>query len=136
MCSLRERKNGMPNDRQRESVSTLASTARKVTGFTLVEVLVALAVLSIGILGVMILFPVSLAQTRHAANISVANNTVLSLTNRYRAEGYDYATRQEPVRHAMPIRHFARSLKLYRLNLAIDLPNDTRQTYVTYLAKQ
>ncbi|HRT65943.1 MAG TPA: prepilin-type N-terminal cleavage/methylation domain-containing protein, partial [Candidatus Hydrogenedentes bacterium] len=54
-------------------------------GFTLLEVLVALAILATGILGAMQLFPASLRQTRAAAERTAAANLANSEMTRLRS---------------------------------------------------
>ncbi|HPC17247.1 MAG TPA: prepilin-type N-terminal cleavage/methylation domain-containing protein, partial [Candidatus Hydrogenedentes bacterium] len=54
-------------------------------GFTLLEVLVALAILAMGILGAMQLFPASLRQTRAAAERTAAANLANSEMTRLRS---------------------------------------------------
>jgi prepilin-type N-terminal cleavage/methylation domain-containing protein len=157
------------------------SRRTKRAGFTLVEVLVALTILGVGIIGVTVLFPVSLKQTRRAAGISSAKNVAVGLTKKYQAQGYDgivwsygadkdgdgkpdrvhvidsnhdglpdwvvprdfeaigeiYTLYQPPsVRFSMPLRHFASTLRLYRVSITMDLPDGGREDYVTFVAKE
>ncbi len=60
----------------------------KSRGFTLIEVLVALAILAIGILGVTTLFPYALQQTQRAAGLTNAANYTDQEFSRYRAKGF------------------------------------------------
>lgn len=142
---------------------------RRSDGFTLVEVLVALTILGVGILGVTVLFPMSLNQTRRAAGISSANNVAVGLAKRYQAQGYDgiqqrilvvnqkpggrpveipllpqlerirdaYTLYEAPrLQFSTSMRHFARSLRLYRVSITMDLPTGGRESYVTFVAKE
>jgi len=58
-------------------------------GFTLVEVLIAMVILGIGILGVTILFPRALRDTQVASGTTVARTYADSMVDRLRARGYD-----------------------------------------------
>ena len=60
----------------------------KAHGFTIVEVLVALAILAIGILGVTILLPYAMEQGQRAAGLTFAANYSQEEFSRYRAKGF------------------------------------------------
>jgi len=57
-------------------------------GFTLVEVLVSLAILGIGILGVTLMVPRALEQGRRAVALTRAANQAETMFSRYRAKGF------------------------------------------------
>ena len=60
----------------------------KSAGFTLVEVLAALAILGIGILGVTTLFPRALRDAQRASALTNSANYAESEFSRYRAKGF------------------------------------------------
>jgi len=57
-------------------------------GFTIIEVLVALAILAIGILGVTILLPYAMEQGQRAAGLTFATDYSREEFSRYRAKGF------------------------------------------------
>ncbi len=61
---------------------------KKTSGFTLIEVLVAMVILAIGILGVTILFPAALRDSRRASGLTVASVYADSVIDTLRAQGY------------------------------------------------
>jgi len=58
-------------------------------GFTLVEVLIALAILGIGILGVTLLFPAAMRESRLASGETIAAMYADSVVDMLRAHGYE-----------------------------------------------
>ncbi len=58
---------------------------RRGGGFTLIEVIVALAILLVGIVGVMQLFPVSLINSRRASERTITSQTAHSVLGQIRA---------------------------------------------------
>jgi len=61
---------------------------RKRDGFTLVEVLIALAILGIGIVGVTVLFPAALHDIQRASGATVSAILAESVIDDIRARGY------------------------------------------------
>lgn len=75
---------------------------RRRQGFTLVEVLIALAILGIGILGVTLLFPVALRESRLASGETIAAMYADSAVHTLRAQGYEalgILTRADYIHH-------------------------------------
>ena len=60
------------------------------SGFTLMEILIAVAVLAIGVVAVVNLFPVGLQAARRTANFSEAAVLAQKAMEFYRGEGYEY----------------------------------------------
>jgi len=99
----------------------------KSRGFTLVEVLVALAILGIGILGVTTLFPVALRQGQRAAALTNAANYADQEFNKYLAKGFQglYGTPQpwaEPPNSGVGYANIKTAAEAYRVYGIVDLP--------------
>jgi len=135
-------------------------------GFTLVEVLVALAILGIGILGVTTLFPRALEQGRRAAALTHAANFADQEFSRYRAKGFQGMFGTPKPRHPLnlsaydalsaasdayavygfdklPVRlvrteilHFGRASGLYKVCVLVPLMAGGDASFVTYLARE
>lgn len=133
------------------------------SGFSLVEVLIAIAILLFGIVAVVRLFPASLTNVQTAAQRTVAAELAETSMNRLRTAGaehvwetvarlrdiyqmyqvvgtvgqfetagnlYDnYWTRVTPMRGAQ-------DTFLQRITFTVDMPNERRSTFVTYVAEQ
>ena len=118
-------------------------------GFTLVEVLIALAILGIGILGVTLLFPVALRESRLASGSTVAAVYADSVVDVLRAQDYDalailtradyiYNLYSEPVVRVVPVFELINGANDLYSVVFINVPlHDVRtERYVTYIARQ
>ena len=77
---------------------------RRHLGFTLVEVLIALAILGIGILGVTLLFPAAMRESRRAGGETIAAMYADSVVDMLRAHGYGgLEVRTDPSRNVLRI---------------------------------
>lgn len=119
-------------------------------GFTLLEVLVAMAILGVGILGVMTIFPEALSQARMAAERTVTAETANSVLGQLRASGaaalfygqvpndlkkferagglYGFNTTAQRMRSSGDI-------YFQRVTFSVQFADDREETYVTYIAK-
>jgi len=132
----------------------------------LVEVLVALAILGIGILGVTTLFPYALEQGQRAAALTNAANYTEQEFSRYRAKGYQglygrpwpaaasmlaYANMNETVAQyriygfgdELPMRlvkaeilNWGRYAGLYKMSVSVPLIGGGEASFVTYMARE
>lgn len=94
-------------------------------GFTLVEVLIALAILGIGILGVTLLFPAAMRESRRAGGSTIAAMYADSVVDMLRAHGYDGLEGSvDPARNVLQI--IGRTDRVYQLYAEPDV-------YVVYL---
>lgn len=120
-------------------------------GFTLLEVLVALAILLIGIGTVMQIMPISLLYARSAAEQTVASQAADSVVGQLRQMGaaalfydevpknlvsfekasgfYGYATTFQQISGST-------ESFLQKVTFTVTLPNDKQQQFVTYIAQQ
>ena len=126
-------------------------------GFTLIEVLIALAILGIGILGVAILFPAALRESQRASRATVAAIYADSVVDVLRARGYRALEAiTQPGEHVLRIvtqADFVYRLYdqpdvsvIYLVAAASDLyatvvvevpfPDGRSEKYVTYIARQ
>jgi len=130
-------------------------------GFTLVEVLIALAILGIGILGVTVLFPVALRESQRASGSTVAALYADSIIADYRARGYrglripvegddpEYPNIVTVIRQAdeiyrlygepeVSVIYLVRAASDLYATVVVDvpLPDGRRERYVTYIARQ
>ncbi len=65
-------------------------SGKKQSGFTLMEILIAVAILAVGVVAVVNLFPVGLRAARRTANFSDAAVLAQKAMEFYRSEGYEY----------------------------------------------
>ena len=130
---------------------------RKRDGFTLVEVLIALAILGIGIVGVTVLFPAALHDIQRASGATVSAIYADSVIDDLRARGYQGLMAMSPGgTNVAPI--IARADETYRLYaepdvkliylqsaaadlyatvvVKVPLPDGRVERYVTYVARQ
>lgn len=128
------------------------SIRRRQEGFTLLEVLIALAILIIGIVAVMQLFPSSLLQARIAAERSITAELANSVIGQVRA-----ASAEALYKNAIPPGLLAvhgsyglydgyttstnrlggaSEVYLQRVTFTVRFPEGRRETFVTYMAQQ
>lgn len=120
-------------------------------GFTLLEVLVALAILAVGIIAIMQLFPASLTQSRVAAERTAATTLANSELSRLRAfdisKGFDAWLTQNTLH---PLNETERAYALYegwyttvhrtagnpdtyRVTFSVQMMDGRYETFVTYI---
>lgn len=123
-------------------------------GFTLLEVLIALVILTVGIIAAMQLFPASLRQSRLAAERTVAANLATSELSRLRAidvgrdlgswldrNTLDTLTTSERA-YALysgwttTVQRTAGLNDTYRVTFSVTMLDGHRETFVTYIAKR
>lgn len=130
----------------------MKSTLKRQEGFTLLEVLIALAILIIGIMSIMQLFPNSLLQARIAAERSITAELANSKMGAIRA-----ASAEALYQNALPpgiIAAYgsyglyegyttsvsrlsgASEVFLQRITFSVAFPEGRRQSFVTYVAQQ
>ena len=128
---------------------------RRQRGFTLVEVLIALAILGIGILGVTLLFPAALRESRRAGGSTIAAMYADSVVDMLRAHGYDglevpapanvlriftrtdhiYQLYAEPEVHVVYLQAAANELYATAI-VNVPLHDGRTERYLTYIARQ
>ena len=117
----------------------------KSRGFTLIEVLVALAILGIGILGVTTLFPVALEQSQRAGELTDAANFSEQEFSRLRASGFqglytleNTKTITEKYKSDLTgeMLNFERSSALYKMSVSVPLIGGGDTSFVTYIARE
>lgn len=127
---------------------------KKNSGFTLLEVLIAVGILGIGILAVMQLFPSALKQSRMAAEKSVATGLASSQAAQLRTMDLSPGSmRQWLIANAARTLDSAQSsyamyegwqstaermpggTNTYRVTFRVNMPNDRTETFVTYVTK-
>jgi prepilin-type N-terminal cleavage/methylation domain-containing protein len=128
----------------------------KTDGFTLIEVLIAMVILGIGILGVTILFPAALRDTQRASSMTVAAMYADSVIDILRAQGYRSIATMWPISQQVNI--LTRADEVYRLYdnpdvriiylvssvndlyatvvVKIPFPDGRTEEYVSYIARQ
>jgi prepilin-type N-terminal cleavage/methylation domain-containing protein len=126
-------------------------------GFTLVEVLIALAILGIGIVGVTVLFPAALHDIQRASGATVSALYADSVMDDLKARGYRGLMAMSP-RDANIVEIITRADETYRLYeepdakiiylvsaatdlyatvvVNVPLPDGRVERYVTYIARQ
>ena len=132
----------------------------------MIEVLVALAILGIGILGVTTLFPYALRQGQRATGFTNAANYTEQEFSRYRAKGFQglygrpggrtgpslmaYANMSETAAlyriygfDGLPVRlvkaeilNWGRSAGLYKMSVSVPLIGGGETSFVTYMARE
>lgn len=129
---------------------------RNARGFTLIEVLVAMVILGIGILGVTILFPAALRDSQRASGTTVAAVYADSVIDVLRAQGYRAIGQMWP--ESQQIEILRRADEIYRLYgepdvriiylvsaandlyatvvVKIPFPDGRTEEYVSYIARQ
>ena len=126
------------------------TTMRKHRGFTLIEVLVALAILAIGVLAVVSVFPAALGNIRIAHQRSMAAELAEDTLDRVRMTGarslYEgpygplpaLGTAADMYRvHRVNVQPLAGAgdTSLQRVLFMIDMQDGRRQTFVTYVSE-
>jgi prepilin-type N-terminal cleavage/methylation domain-containing protein len=128
----------------------------KADGFTLIEVLIAMVILGIGILGVTILFPAALRDTQRASGTTVAAMYADSVIDVLRAQGYRSIATVWPFSQRIDL--LRRADEVYRLYddadvriiylvssindlyatvvVKIPFPDGRTEEYVSYIARQ
>lgn len=123
-------------------------------GFTLLEVLIALAILAVGIVAAMQLFPASLRQSRMAAERTAAANLANSELSRLRAidvgndfsswldrNGLDLLSTTERA-YALyngwstTVQRTAGLSDTYRVTFSVQMLDGRRETFVTYVTRR
>ena len=120
-------------------------------GFTLLEVLIALAIVVVGIIAAMQLFPVSLRQARMSAERTVTAETASSVFGEIRASGAEALFEQrlsaELLETPRDTRFFgyhtslqsmpgAAEVQLQRITLIVKFADGREEKFVTYVARQ
>lgn len=124
-------------------------------GFTLVEVIVALTILSIGIIAIMRLFPISIQQARIAAERQQASFLAKSELGELRAAGagaglstwatenaFHSATDEFGDNNKMfkswtsTVKRVSSDVDLYRVTLNVEMFDGRRERFVTYVTEQ
>lgn len=127
---------------------------KKNRGFTLLEVLIAVAILGIGILAVMQLFPSALTQSRIAAQRTVATELASSQAATLRTMDLSPGTIREWLRNnaARTLTESERIYEMYdgwqstaeripgptntyRVTLRVNMPDGRIETFVTYVTR-
>lgn len=103
---------------------SLLKTAKSLTGFTLIEITIALLILTVGLVGILALFPVGFDAAGRAGNITTATFLAQEKMEDLKREGYNGAT-------------VAAALAVTQSRLFTDYPNyrwevDTNQTGSNY----
>lgn len=127
--------------------------AGRATGFTLVEVLVAMVILGVGIMAIVQLFPQSLRQTRVNAERTDVGQLASSKLDRLRMEGVG-SMDQWIIENAMrnldatskayslyegwqsTVQRTAIGPDTYRVTFVVKLTDGRTETFVTYVTKQ
>lgn len=124
-------------------------------GFTLIEVIVALTILSIGIIAIMRLFPRSIQQTRVAAERQQAAFLAKSELGNLRAGGVGPAFNAWAAQNAFrslaaadgsytglykswssTVKRVSSDVDLYRVTYSVEMFDGRRERFVTYVTQQ
>ena len=129
----------------------MPSNLQERSGFTLVEVLVALGILIIGIVGVMQLFPASLSAARQAAERTITSQTAHSVLGQLRASSAEALFNDEIPLELLNIDRAgglygftttvdrlngASEVYLHRVTFTVDFASGRRETFTTFVARQ
>jgi prepilin-type N-terminal cleavage/methylation domain-containing protein len=129
---------------------------KRTQGFTLLEILIALAILGVGVLAVVQMFPLGLQQTRQAVQRQISAELAGSRLARLRAEGaeallttgnlaaassiYDlYAGRHhlvEGFEGTVQRMRGAANTYLQRVTFTVTMTDGSTQQFVTYVARR
>lgn len=121
-------------------------------GFSLIEVLVAMAIMGIGIIAVMQLFPSALRQARAATERRAAATLAESELNRMlaitRSENFVTWARLKEIENTLTesdsrykglrtnVQCIPGATNVYRVTLSIDMYDGRRETYMTYVTRR
>jgi len=126
-------------------------------GFTLVEVLIAMVILGIGILGVTVLFPRALRDTQVASGTTVASTYADTVVDQLRAQGYTWlGGAYEPItpradgftldrfrvadrlyrETETTLRGMKSGLQLYQVVVTVPLTVGPKEQFITFIARQ
>ena len=124
-------------------------------GFTLVEVIVALTILSIGIIAIMRLFPTSIRQTQIAAERQQASFLAKTELGQLRAGGVGSSLNSWAAQNAFrslaqaggeytglykswttTTKRVSSDVDLYRVTLNVEMFDGRRERFVTYVTEQ
>lgn len=125
-------------------------------GFTLIEVLVALAILGVAVVAIMKLFPDSLRQARVAAERTIVAELASSRLGQVRAAGAESLLQGQPAYLNLSAAsqqyktflmydgytsnvqrmHGSDETYLQRVTFTVKMPDGRLETFVTYVAKQ
>lgn len=123
-------------------------------GFTLIEVMVALTILSIGIIAIMRLFPQSIRQTRLAAERQQVSFLAKSELGQLRAGGVGPQLSQWALDNAFQnfggaggayglykgwnatVKRVSSEVDLYRVTYTVEMFDGRRERFVTYVTQQ
>lgn len=120
-------------------------------GFTLLEVIVALAILLFGIGAVMLLFPASLTAARRAAERTITSQTAHSILGQIRASSGEALYRGEIPQALLNLDRAggiygytttahqlsgAAEVYLQRVTFTVDFSDGRRESFTTYVTKR
>lgn len=124
-------------------------------GFTLIEVIVALTILSVGIIAIMKLFPRSLQQTQLAAERQQASFLAKSELGKLRAGGVGAQLNSWAANNAFQnlgavggvysgmykswtstVKRVSSEVDLYRVTFNVEMFDGRRERFVTYITEQ
>ena len=100
---------------------------RRLDGFTLLEVLVALAILAVGMLAIMELFPASLISARRAAERTITSQTAHSVLGQIRASSAEALFRDQI---PLELLNLERANRLYGFNTTVQRLNGAAEVYL------
>lgn len=128
-----------------------AHKRRADAGFTLVEILVALAILLVGLVSVLVLFPQSLSQANTANKKSVSADHAREVLGEISQLGADYLYFDQIDKEILHkdaeggvfgyettvqrIEHGGANSRLQRVTFTVTFPNGTSERYTTFVVK-